>query len=97
MSTSVDHAVAVLAGLPVSEWNNAIEKAIALRKERERCSRDLEEAERSLPHKLPSSSEFSSFFYMIVMLISHCSHRYVKTIFQQLSSHIVAPRHEITG
>jgi hypothetical protein len=93
MSTSVDHAIAVLAKLPISEWNDAIEKVFALRKEREGRNRDLEEAERGLPHKLPSSSEFSSLFYMIVMLILQ---RYVKTIFQQLSSRIVAPRHEIT-
>jgi len=94
MSTSVDHAAevlaAVLAELPISEWNDVVEKAIAfLRKERDRCDRDLEGAERSLPHKLPSS-EFSFLFYMIIMLISHCSQRYVKTIFQ-LSSRIVAP------
>ena len=93
MSTSVDHAAEVLAELPISEWNDAVEKAIALRKERDRRNRDLEEAERSLPHKLPSS-EFSSLFYMIIMPISHCSQRYVETIFQ-LSSRIVAPQHEI--
>jgi hypothetical protein len=36
MSTSVNHAAAVLAKLPISEWNDTIEKAVAIRKERER-------------------------------------------------------------
>jgi hypothetical protein len=36
MSTSVNHAAAVLAKLPISEWNDAIEKAVAIREERER-------------------------------------------------------------
>jgi hypothetical protein len=46
MSTSVDHATAVcaavLAELPISEWNDTIEKLITLRKEKDRQNRDLE-------------------------------------------------------
>lgn len=58
--STADHAAA-LADLPLSEWNQwneAMNQAVALRKERER--RELEEADSDLPH-----SEFQILIFTV--------------------------------
>lgn len=55
--STADHAAA-LADLPLSEWNEAMNQAVALRKERER--RELEEADSDLPH-----SEFQILIFTV--------------------------------
>ena len=56
MSLSTADYAAALADLPLIQWNEVMNQAVAIRTQKERERRDLEEAQADLPHKQASST-----------------------------------------